>query len=83
MVSQYSTKSKPIFKENWKNYSWCGQNEDWFDYHGIEKALCGKIGYSTEDRIRRRLLSITTTAPDQRNIENPFTLKRLLVIQMQ
>ena len=29
-------------KENWKNNSLCEQNEDRFDYHGIEKALCGK-----------------------------------------
>ena len=29
-------------KENKKNKSYCYQNEDNFDYHGIEKALCGK-----------------------------------------
>ena len=29
-------------KENWKNESNCWQDEDDFDYHGIEKALCGK-----------------------------------------
>ena len=30
-------------KENNKNLSFCCQNEDRFDYHGFEKALCGKI----------------------------------------
>ena len=29
-------------KENKKNISCCYQNEDNFDYHGIENALCGK-----------------------------------------
>ena len=29
-------------KENEKNHSFCYQNEDIFDYHGIENALCGK-----------------------------------------
>ena len=32
-----------LFKENINNESYCGQDEDNFDYHGIEKALCGKI----------------------------------------
>ena len=27
---------------NWKNGSYCCQNESIFDYHGIENALCGK-----------------------------------------
>ena len=47
-------------KENYKNYSCCYQNEWRFDYHGIEKALCGKT-----------------------NCWNPFTPKRILVIQMK
>ena len=49
-----------IYKENMKNSSHCVQREDRFDYHGIEKALSGKI-YS----------------------RFPFTLKRILVIQMK
>ena len=32
-------------KENNKDESFCVQDEDWFDYHGIEKALCGKEDY--------------------------------------
>ena len=32
-------------KENEKNQSHCYQSEHRFDYHGIEKALCGKTGY--------------------------------------
>ena len=31
-----------LFKENNKNDSHCYQNDDIFDYHGIDKALCGK-----------------------------------------
>ena len=31
-----------LWKENKKKQSHCRQNEDRFDYHGIEKALCGK-----------------------------------------
>ena len=37
-----------LFKENEKNQSHCYQSEDWFDYHGIENALCGKIGFKFE-----------------------------------
>ena len=33
-----------LFKENLKNKSYCTQTENWFDYHGIENALCGKEG---------------------------------------
>ena len=29
-------------KENQKTSSQCYQNEDWFNYHGIQNALCGK-----------------------------------------
>ena len=31
-----------LIKENYKDKSFCVQNEDRFDYHGIENALCGK-----------------------------------------
>ena len=31
-------------KENEKDKSFCDQNESFFDYHGIKKAVCGKIG---------------------------------------
>ena len=31
-----------LTKEKYKNVSCCDQEEDVFDYHGIEKALCGK-----------------------------------------
>ena len=34
-----------LSKENCKNKSCCFQDEDKFDYHGIEKALCGKEYY--------------------------------------
>ena len=49
-----------LLKENKKNDSSCDQSEDYFDYHGIEKALCGKEG-----------------------VREPFTPKRILVIQMK
>ena len=29
-------------QKNWKYQSYCYQNENRFDYHGIENALCGK-----------------------------------------
>ena len=32
-------------KENKKNKSYCIQYEDRFNYHGIQKALCGKTRY--------------------------------------
>ena len=31
-----------LYKEARKNKSYCNQTEDRFDYHGIEKAVCGK-----------------------------------------
>ena len=31
-----------LFKESLKNQSYCEQHEDYFNYHGIENALCGK-----------------------------------------
>ena len=45
-----------LYKENKKNQSSCWQNEWRFDYHGIQKALCGKTyhnlsGYFTPKRI--------------------------------
>ena len=33
-----------LYKENEKNESHCWQNERYFNYHGIENALCGKTG---------------------------------------
>ena len=42
-----------LAKENWKNQSFCYQDEDHFDYHGIDFALCGKIGW-----IPKRILVI-------------------------
>ena len=47
-----------LWKENKKNSSFCYQNEDWFDYHGIEKALCGKIGWKGEFFTPKRILVI-------------------------
>ena len=29
-------------KDNWKEHSECGQDDDLFNYHTIPKALCGK-----------------------------------------
>ena len=47
-------------KENYKNESHCYQNEDRFDYHGIKKALCGKIYKypNWEDFTPKRILVI-------------------------
>ena len=36
---------------NYKISSNCDQTEDSFDYHGIEKALCGKDRYFIPKRI--------------------------------
>ena len=33
-----------LCKENWKNKSFCYQFDDYFNYNGIKKALCGKTG---------------------------------------
>ena len=49
-----------LYKEDEKYKSFCYQSEKCFNYHGIEKALCGKTS---------RL--------------DPFTPKRILVIQMK
>ena len=37
-----------LFKENNKGTSCCKQNnkDDYFDYHGIENALCGKTEFT-------------------------------------
>ena len=40
-----------LWKEKYKNHSCCYEDEDTFDYDGIEKALCGKIGCFTPKRI--------------------------------
>ena len=56
-----------LFKENYKNKSYCDKNENRFDYHGIEKALCGKTKYIENSRLKG---------------EN-FKPKRILVIQMK
>ena len=45
-----------LYKENNKNESLCGQNEDKFDYHGIENALCGKIYYPDKFTPKRILV---------------------------
>ena len=46
-------------KENEKNRSWCSQNENRFNYHGIEKALCGKTKYPGDDNFTpKRILVI-------------------------
>ena len=37
-----------LFKENYKNQSFCGQSESHFDYHGIKNALCGKIQFTSK-----------------------------------
>ena len=48
-----------LCKESWKNKSYCQQIKDKFDYHGIEKALCGKAGYSIHDMfIPKRIVVI-------------------------
>ena len=42
-----------LWKEDCKNESCCFQTEDRFNYHGIKKALCGKVdpNYFTPKRI--------------------------------
>ena len=48
-----------LLKENWKNESYCSQYENRFNYHGIEKALYGKAGYSIHDKFTpKRILVI-------------------------
>ena len=45
----------------------CGQNENRFNYHGIENALCGKINrYENENWIGKN-----------------FDIKRFIIIQMK
>ena len=38
-----------LFKENCKNESYCIQHNNDFNYYGIEKALCGKAGFTIDD----------------------------------
>ena len=48
-----------LYKENKKNESYCRQDENYFDYHGIENSLCGKQPYpSGEDFTPKRILVI-------------------------
>ena len=49
-----------LYKENYKNESCCYQNEDNFDYHGIENALSGKEPNENEEMsfIPKRILVI-------------------------
>ena len=49
-------------KENKKNESYCWQNESYFNYHGIEKALCGKTGRNNEFFSPKRILTIIQMA---------------------
>ena len=41
-----------------KQLSFCSQYEDRFDYHGIEKALCGKQNRYEECFTPKRILVI-------------------------
>ena len=46
-------------KGNSIKFSYCGQNEDIFNYHEIETALCGKEGYPRGERFTpKRILVI-------------------------
>ena len=48
-----------LYKENFKNLSSWNQNENKFDYHGISKILCGKLGYSSNNTFSpKRILII-------------------------
>ena len=38
-----------LFKENDPGLSFCTQNNDTYDYHGIEKALCGRMRLKEKD----------------------------------
>ena len=55
-----------LSKENIKYSSSCEQNINYIDYHGIQKALCGKTKYKENDNWKGE----------------SFTLKRFLVVQM-
>ena len=49
-----------LYKQNDRQCSWCYQHDELYNYHGVEKAICG------------------------RTMENePFTIKRIVVIQME
>ena len=45
-----------LYKENNKNESYCFQDKGRFNYHGIEKALCGKGNY--EEFTPKRIIAI-------------------------
>ena len=47
-----------IRKENNKDKSWCNQNEERFNYYGIDKALCGKRYLYHEYFIPKRIFVI-------------------------
>ena len=67
---QILTEYQPVFEKTYqslKEYNNNFQNEWKFDYHGIEKALCGKTAYWEEDELLGEF----------------FTPKRILVIQMK
>ena len=56
-----------LYKYNERDKCYCEQKEDTFDYHGIENALCGKKKLMQNDEL----------------IGEEFTLKRIIVIQME
>ena len=57
-----------LYKETDKNKSYCEkQIPNWFDFHDIKNALCGKTAYWEYRELRG----------------NCFTPKRILVIQMK
>ena len=47
-----------LYKEEKNIQSCCHQSEKCFDYHGIKKALCGKMGYRGEYFPPKRILVI-------------------------
>ena len=57
-----------LYKENKKNESHCYQDYNWYDYHGISSALCGKSGNEFVDVIF---------------LGERFKPKRFIVIQMK
>ena len=42
MKKHFQRQTKHLYKDSNKNQSYCEQNNNWFDYHRIPKALCGK-----------------------------------------
>ena len=48
-----------LFKENRKNDSYCIQDNQCFEYHGIKNALCGKVkDYKCEYFVPKRIVVI-------------------------